>query len=78
MYDIQRDVTRMNARMQKTAAFAATLLGETFDEADRRAREHGYELQRIIPGNPVSADLSAYRIRCRLDDQDLIVDTAVG
>lgn len=78
MYDIQRDVAQMNARMQKTAAFAATLLGKTFDEADRSARERGYELQRIIPENPVSADMRAYRIRCRVDDQDLIVDTQVG
>jgi len=37
VYEVQRDLARMNAACEKTAAFAATLLGETFDEADRLA-----------------------------------------
>lgn len=37
MYDIHRDLTQLDARM-KTVAVAATLLGETFGEADHRAR----------------------------------------
>ena len=78
MYDIQRDVAQMNAACEKTAAFAVTLLGETFDEANRRAGEHAYRLQRIIPGHAVSADMDAKRIRCRMDDQDHIIETQVG
>jgi hypothetical protein len=57
-YDVHRDLAQLDARMQKTAAFAATLLGENLDEAESRARSN--------------------RIRCRLDDQDTIIDSQVG
>ena len=80
MYDIHRDLAELDARMKKTAAFAATLLGENFDEAAHRAREHGYQLRRIVPDprHPESADLQPNRIRCRMDDQDTIIETQVG
>jgi hypothetical protein len=78
-YDFDRDMAELDARMRRTSDFASTLMGMAYDHADGAARYAGYDLVKMDPLiTAISADLVPRRIRCWVDEQDVIVKTQVG
>jgi hypothetical protein len=78
-YDFDRDMAELDARMRAASDFASTLMGRPYTEAHRAAREGGYELVKMDPTiKAIGADLMPRRIRCWVDDRNLIVEMQVG
>ncbi len=78
-YNFDRDMAELDARMRAVSEFASTLMGMPYAEAHRAARQGGYELVKMDPTiKAISADLRPRRIRCWVDNRDLIAETQVG
>jgi hypothetical protein len=64
--------------MQTIAVLVAAALGETFHEADRRARGYRCQRRRIIWGTPWARTWTPTASGHRVDDRGRVIDTHVG
>jgi hypothetical protein len=70
---------RIEAQLAVTSRFASTLTGLMYEEARRRAEGRGFEVQKVTPRTRgFTLDLNSLRIRCKVNDDDVVTEVHAG